>query len=716
MHFVEGYGKAPEDQVFEKEVIPQSLTDLKNKILAEFKGNKKLAGYSAVKKELYTINRFWEILDDEREKYEKEIEWLKLMWYYRLMGKFLFINGKVVYITGGMHWYLNWCKFGNHTPDYRDRDRRWYIGKKWGEVCTTTFANVDPETRKPIPNEIGEYEMKELGRRVILGCNFVKARVVGDTSKCADDNVEFMTRTISDEGIGIQGKDDDNAESVFQQNVIHTFIRLPVFFKPIYDGASGVSPKNKISFENMDSTDDGLHMWADFATSSDAKKYDGRRLLRYHLDEPGKIKYEDVNKINGVVKFCLSTGAGNKIVGNAAYTTTVDEIEEQSAGANFMKLCSNSHYEIRDENGETGSGMINIFFRAEDGLAGYIGKYGESIIGKPTPEQALFIGHNYGARQHIDNKIAELRRKKDWEELALFRRQHPQCWLDCFTPPPKAQVFRRDLIEAQLQRLKLHPELKARRGNLGGTPEDGVFWIDDEQGLFYLSRNMSPNEVNLKFYRDGMWWPVTKNKFIGSPDTFGQSHVTGYGSKGGLVIRWLYDSSVDPEGKEHELWDSDRIILTFAHRPDTVTEYCELMLKAHVWIGAQCYPEYNKGNVQEHFERRGFGGYLMCDIDRKTGKPKKQAGWYNQERNVEEAQKWLADDIVFNSTRYYHPDILEEYLTYGGREYLHLCDLIASDIGTHIGKHSYYYVLQGQTSNFIDASDFVPDYNEKDLN
>jgi hypothetical protein len=59
---------------------------------------------------------------------------------------------------------------------------------------------------------------------------------------------------------------------------------------------------------------------------------------------------------------------------------------------------------------------------------------------------------------------------------------------------------------------------------------------------------------------------------------------------------------------------------------------------------------------------------------------------------------------------------LEEYLTYGGREYLHLCDLIASDIGTHIGKHSYYYVLQGQTSNFIDASDFVPDYNEKDLN
>jgi len=714
LRFVDGYGKAPEDQVFEYEVIPQALKDLERKIRNEFKGNKKLSGYSAVKKEFYVVRRFWETLEEEQEKYKAEIEWINLQWYYRLFGKFLFINGKVTYITGGMHWYLNWCPYGNTPPDYRDRDRRWYIGKKWFEYDTFTFKDVDLETKKPIPNEIGEYEMIDLLQRVFFGCNFIKARVVGDTSKVADDNVEVATRTISDEGIGIQGKDDDNAESVFQHNVIHTFTRLPIFWKPIYDGASGVSPKSKILWEDVETPGEGLHMWCDYATSSDAKKYDGRRLLRFHLDEPGKIKYEDVNKINGIVKFCLSTGGGNKIKGCAAYTTTVDEIEEQSAGANYMKLCQNSHYEIRDDNGRTSSGMVNIFFQAADGLAGFIGKYGESIMDKPTPEQALFIGKNIGAKQYIQNTINEYRRKRDWEELALFRRQHPLCFLDCFTPPPKAQVFRRDLIEAQLQRLELHPELKAKRGNLSWKDiRDGIVeWQEDPTGgRFYLSKNMLPGEVNRRIYRDGTYWPVNNMKYVGSPDTFGiNKTVSGKGSNGGLVIRYRYDPLVDSKDKDLSLYESKRPILTYRYRPDTVEEYCEDMLKAHVWMSCSCYPERNKTNVIDHFRKRGYEGFLLYNIDRNTGKRKSEPGWWNKDEIVETAIRMLADEIVNNVDRNYHVDLLQEYLEFGGRDYLTFCDLIASELGTLIAELNPYYSMASVRNTNIDCTGMVPGF------
>ena len=36
---------------------------------------------------------------------------------------------------------------------------------------------------------------------------------------------------------------------------------------------------------------------------------------------------------------------------------------------------------VLDENGQTISGLANLFFSAEDGLEGFIGRYGESIIG-----------------------------------------------------------------------------------------------------------------------------------------------------------------------------------------------------------------------------------------------------------------------------------------------------------------------------------------------
>jgi len=712
MEDIEGYGLPPEDQKFKRETIPQALIDLEKKIRKELQPRNVARDISPVRRELKVIIRFWEELENNQEQYSVEIDWLRLMWYYRLMGKFLFINGKVTYIPGAFWFFLNFWTFPNNSmADYRDRDRRWSIAIKYCEVCTTTFKDIDKETRLPVKNVYGKYDMIDIGVRTIFGPNFIKARRVGDTSKLENWFAEYTLRTLAAK-TGIQGMSDTNATTVFQEHLVQPFIKLPIFWKPLFDAAGGISPKNTLLLDDLDNVDFGLHAIIDYATSSDKSKYDSKYLDRFHIDEGGKMERSDINDIIGVVKFCLSLGAGNKIHGLGGCTTTVDQIEDMSAGENFMRFCNQSHFEVRDDNGQTGTGFVNIFFSAVDGMDGYIGPYGESVIDDPTPEQARFIGKDHGAMKFIENKINAYRRAKDWNGLALFRRQHPIKFLDCFTPPPKNQVLRRDLIEAQIEFLNRNPQFKAVRGNfywIGGQIDGTVGWAEDpENGRFYLSKKFMPSETNRKVRRDNMWWPAFTEKYLLSADTFGVNKPLGRKSNGGITCEWRRDFIIDPQDKEMDLVQSERDILTYSFRPDTVDEYCEDVLMAAIYIGAMIYPERNKTNVIDHIIRRGYGGYLLYDYDRNTGKPKPSPGWWNKDELVEDAIRWLAAEIVNNVKRCYHIDLLHEYMEFGGRQYLTDYDMVASKLGTVIGKRNMYYQIVKNTGIKISVKGWIP--------
>jgi len=713
--YITGYGQPPEMQKFEREVIPVGLQELERSIRKELKPRNKARDLSPVRREIKVIERFWEELDGNQDKYAEEIEWLNLMWYYRLMGKFLFINGKATYITGGFWHLLNFWTFPNNTrPDYRDRDRRWSIGIKFCETCTTTFKDIDPDSGLPVMNAYGKYDMIDIARRTIFGPNYMKARRVGDTSKIENEFEEFSSRTISAR-IGIQGMSDENATTVFQEHLVQPFLKLPLFWKPIFDAAGGIAPKNTLLFDDLDNIDFGLHTIIDYATSADKSKYDGKFLHRFHADEFGKLQRSDPNTVIGVVKYCLSLGAGGNIHGLGAITTTCDEILDMSAGDNYMQFCNKSHYECRDANGQTETGFINIFFPAQDSLEGFIGPYGESIIDEPTPDQARFIGKTYGAMKFIENKIASYRRAKDWNGLALFRRQHPICFLDVFTPPPSQQVLRRDIVEDTLHFLKVHPEEVAVQGDffrVGGILDGTVGWHPNPEGRFFMSRNFLPHETNRKIMRDRSWAPAVPDRFVGSPDTFGVSKPLGRKSNGGLVIRWRRDFINDPADKEMDLVESERDIITYSFRPPTVEEFAEDMLMAHIYVGAMCFPERNNMAVIDHFRRRGYENFLLYEHDRVTGKRRNEPGWWNHSSIVDEYIKVLADDVVKHGKRCKHPDLLEEYLKFGGRAYLTDCDLVAGKLGTLIAERNPYYQLVKGAMNHISVEGWIPYYKE----
>ena len=516
MKKIEGFGLHPDDQFFKREKIPQSLIDLEKRI----RSRKRLKKTALVKFEIETIDLFWQEIEDNQDKYSEEIEWMKLQWHYRLFGKFLFIRGKVTYITGAHFWFLNYWHLDTILPEYRDRDRRWFFGQQFAFVDTTTFANIN-DKGWAVPNEDGEYEMIDLGRRICLGTINPKSRRVGDTSKAQARNAEVATRIIEGH-VGIQGKDDDNARNVFNHHFMTPYKKIPIFFKPF---SEAIDPRTEQVF-NHEEHGRGLHTKVDFATSADRSAYDGYKLQAYHRDEPGKVKYEDINASHKVVKECLTLGNGIKVIGFMMYTTTVDEMNNRG-GERFFKLVKEAMYHKRNLNGQTQSGLYTIFFRASDGMEGFVGKYGESIEGDPTPEQAAFIGEKIGARQQIMQNRQPFIMDGDYEGLAGEKRKFPLEFRECFIPPSQNVFFDMATLEETIMELKMNPY--GIRGDFAWTNGFGtrVAWKEDPNGRWLMTRRFRENETNLFLRRNGIYEPRNPQLGVIGVDPFKLEKVGG---------------------------------------------------------------------------------------------------------------------------------------------------------------------------------------------
>ena len=701
---VYGYGVEPKEQVFEREVIPQKLILLEKHLRNELAKERRL---SSIKIELTLINQFWDTLDANQEKYKDEIEWLRLQWYYRLFGKFIFINGRVTWILPSQHFFLNWWSLDNIIPEYRDADREMEIGALFAELDTTTFAHIDPDTKKPVPNEQGEYEMMDTGARVCLGVNDAKARRVGDTSRFQSKGYEKASRTL-DFHFGTQGRDEPHAKKVFQENLMKPFSKLPIFWKPVWDAALGVKPKEHLLFDG-ESADFGLRTRVTHALSANAENYNGDKLHYYHRDEAGNSPQENVNKGHQIVKFCLTLG--DKIIGFAAYTTTVEEISDRSAGENYMLLCMDSKYEMRNENNRTTSGLYNVFIKAERRVEGYIDKYGMPIIGKPTPEQEKFIGKNYGSRQFIENTIKDLKRKKDWEGLAVFQRQFPQSFRDCFSPPAKNQFWDTESIRNRIQYLTFSArEELPRRGNLVRTagPDSDVEWRDDERfGRWYLSYDFAPYETNQRFLNKGIWFPMNPYKVVVSADTFGMDRTLGRASLGGITVRLRFDPTIDNEKADSSTWKTGRTIMTYSNRPDTVEDFCEDALMTCVFVNGMMYGERNKDNINVHFKRRKHGGYLLFDRD-KYGNPVPEAGfWTNKDVKIK-IFNLVKTQVLREVSRCPHIDLMQEMCNIRNPEDMTNFDLFTSNGGTLLAELNPFYEMQKYYNTRIDVSGVIP--------
>src|SRR6056297_643752 len=213
---VEGYGLLPEDQVVTKETYPIKLKYLEKSIRKEVYDRSDLQ--SVNKKEQAVQERLWEELYKRSDTYKKELSWIREQWYYRLYGKWYFINGKPTYLTGDQWFYINWWHLEAYgIPDYRDRDRRWFLAQQY--LMNTTEAPRKNRNGELVYNRDGTLVMKDMGTRTVMGSNNVKSRQVGETSKAC--NILFNHTTLKVEGkSGIQAESGDGSKSIFRNKIV----------------------------------------------------------------------------------------------------------------------------------------------------------------------------------------------------------------------------------------------------------------------------------------------------------------------------------------------------------------------------------------------------------------------------------------------------------------------------------------------------------------
>jgi hypothetical protein len=697
---IAGYGLHAEDQVFTREEYPKKLKTLEIRIKKEVK--EELDGKAAKHIERVYEERMWEYLSDHKEDYADEIFWIRKQWYHRINGYWFYCNGKPTYLCGWNWSYLNYCKLQgvverDGLPEYRDRDRKWFHAQNHFYYDTATIAydivkKKGEKVKVPIVNEDGSFETIDLGTRTVYGTNNLKARRVGETSKTAWINVDLSTRHKEFMG-GIQGDADATGKTVFIKHVVYAYRRLPWFFKPY--SSSGLSPKSEIVFEG-DDLDISLGSKIDYATTVHRNFYDSNRLDFYHCDEGGKVYREDIRKRHLVVKTCLVRGS--VIKGFTIYTSTVGEMDGSTAGDKFLELTLDSNYEQRNSNGQTKSGLVNVFFSAAEGLDGFIGKYGESIVNDPTEAQLPYLktkvkinGRFIGAKEYIENRRKPYLESEDYELLSNEKREYPLIFRECFTPPASAMLWNINKLEKRFHELKFQVENPVRQGNFRWIEGFGgpVEFVDSDIGRFFMSYEPPVALRNARYQKGRLWFPGNADIFIASADPYQHEKTQdGRRSNGGGAIRWMRDFSVDPEDTDDFHLKSRAPVCTYDFRPSSRTLYAEDMLMMSIYYGALMYPETNVPLIVDKFTEWGFKGYFLYDVDPLKRKKKDKPGHHVTDKA--EAFGLMADDIDANCHRWNHEDLIKQCLAIKRMEDLGKFDLLAAYMGTLLGEKSKY--------------------------
>lgn len=704
-HKIEGFGQPKSKQKWAPPKMPTKLVQLQKKC--------------------ETLEEIYAILSEQRETFSKEIAWINNMWHYRLYGKWVFINGKPVYIPPWHWFYCSWYHLDVGLPEYRSRDRKIFIFNHYAYTTTDAvfryrrkiannyqYSNSESDWKKwkedferhPInPMEKGEWFI-DMGARTCYGTNQPKHRRDGATYRAQCIKYEVMTRFTDARG-GTQSMDESHSRKAFQEKFIQPWKKMPFFFKPKHSGST--NPVSKIVFEEATkksknsgvtiSTADGLNVWIDFATTAKRGYYDGDKLRFLHLDEEGKTIEEDVSARWQVVKQSLATGNGAKISGFSPSTSTVGEMSKQG-GDSYFRICQDSHFHDRDAvSGQTKSGKFNLFIPAYDGLEGFIDEFGESIIDDPKYPILNSEGRkvSVGAKSFLSTKLKNLLDKGDPESIEKWHeemRLYPTKWRDCWISSASDSGFNIKILSERIQQLEMDERLQPVTGNFEwDIPFKSVKWIPTPTGRWEVSLVLDSSLANKWVEIDGVKYPRYPDGFVASADPFRFTKTDGRRkSNGGGAVFQKRNLIVDPEGTPKEKWKTNRFVADYDFRASDKIGYAEDMLKQCIYYGAMMYPEINVPDIWERFVEWGFGGYLLYDYDPTLGITKETPGFNSVETVKQDLFLGMAQYIEEHGARESHLRILKECLDIRGLEDMTNYDLFTAASGCLRGLKSQY--------------------------
>ncbi len=542
-----------------------------------------------IPKELGRIQSIFKWNEMPSEFKNRWVDYIETEFDRREEGYWFMNNSIPTYITGGHYMYLQWTSIDVGYPDYREANRILYI---YWEACKAD--------------------------RRCFGIDYLKIRRSGFSFMSSSECVNAAT-LAKDSRVGILSKTGADAKKMFTDKVVPINNRMPFFFKPIMDGMDKPKtelafriPASKITKKNMYDTEEdeltGLDTTIDWKNTDD-NSYDGEKLLLLVHDESGKwLRPNNILNNWRVTKTCLRLGS--KVIGKCMMGSTSNALSK--GGEEFKKLYYDSDPKKRNANGQTKSGLYNLFIPMEWNMEGFLDKHGMPVLRKPSTPVLGVDGEmiDNGAIDYWEAEVESL--KNDPDALNEFYRQFPRTESHAFRDESKQSLFNLTKIYQQIDyNDSLIKEHHVTRGSFrwkNGIKDSKVIWSPDKRGRFLVSWTPNKNLQNSVIEKRGIKYPGNEHLGAFGCDSYDISGTVGGGGSNG-ALHGLTKFNMDEA-------PSNEFFLEYIARPQTAEIFFEEVLMACVFYGMPILVENNKPRLLYHFKNRGYRGFSINRPDK----------------------------------------------------------------------------------------------------
>jgi hypothetical protein len=560
---VEGYGLPREEQYWKRKELPSFFDDIDY----DKDGNA--------------------ILNHEQQAYASiEVERCK-------KGYYLYIDGKLTYITGKYYFYIQWWKLEDDIyPDYRSADRRYFLFlDHWENVLWC------------------------------LGIGRGKKRREGASSQ-STSNLIYECIFFTSSNCGLVSKTQVDSRDTFTDMAAFGYHQLPVFLKPRQlnraDSVTELVFAAKI-VKGEGAGKKGLRSKINYRAPVE-NAYDRGRMTRVLGDEGGKWPI-DVKFSKFISKVSKTLVKGAKRVGFAECPSTVNEMTK-GGGAEF-KIFWDGANQFKSGGKKTPNRFVTYFTPAYDNYEGFIDKFGESVIDAPTEEQYKYLVEKWvvkdpitgetvseiseediklGAKAYIYSRRVGLTGELLEEEI----RQNPCTVQEMFEAANTDCAFNSYNINKRKKELEDNPVFKRKvlfYEKLDGTVDFRDINKDEESFHWAMTSFGRPELANKFEYYGKLKKPSNEHDGAISVDSYSNSQGgRKYGSKASAWIGRKFDV-LDPE-------NTGRPIGHLYGRPKDKDLLHQQVLLAARYFGYKAYYEHTADDYESFFRKLGYSLYL----------------------------------------------------------------------------------------------------------
>lgn len=449
---------------------------------------------------------------------------------------------------------------------------------------------------------------------------------------------------------GMQAQSGEKAAEFFDINLMQPGRRMVSFFRPKFDNTSSIKKKMVFTGAVSKSRKDADAELLDYidsiqeegsddslggritCVSSGETALDGKKVHRIWLDEPGKWEKVDVYKT--ILKYipCTENEMGEKI-GLIFAPSTLEDMNK--GGEEFVELFEKSLPSLMEKNptGKTDTGLVAMLIPAYEAFV--FDEYGRSVIEDPKKGEKIFNEAGKLIKEGSKTKLLKRRASKNTEEDKVEEiRKYPWTWFEAKLTSVAKCHFNAMILTARLEEIYAAPvnslyirgnfswksgikdtEVEWTRDDIAGRFQ--ASWFPDEEGNTFQGEKKILNNIG-EDWEDGKhyWFPKNDRLFAagGDPYKYKVKSKDPRLSKGAAHIFRKYDPAVDM-GKKPEDYQSYNFVMQYLNRPDDWEIYAEDMIMMVRFWGCSFLPEDNITDLRQHFDKRGYGRFIMYKRD-----------------------------------------------------------------------------------------------------